>query len=87
MITLLTNQHLLPFRQAVAISRTTTKATLFFLTTYCKRITAVILLPPLRLCPEVQQQCFRARVLRDRMLTSERHGHPLVWSEEPQTHH
>lgn len=46
-------------------------------------------LPPLQVCPKCDNSvgCFRVCVLWDSLLTSNRHGHPLLWSEELETHH
>lgn len=52
-------------------------------------IVLILLLPPLDACPKRNSSvgCFRGRVLRDRLLTSDRHGDPLLWSEELEAHH
>lgn len=96
MISLINNQHLLPFKHSFVFLRRTTNGTLFFLIQILNSnilsdniFTVEILLPPLQVCPKCNNSvgCFRVRVPGDSLLTSDRHGHPLLWSEELETHH
>lgn len=96
MTALINNQHLLPFKHSFVFLITTTNGTLFFLIQILDSnilldnfLTVASPLPSLQVCPKCYSRvgCFRVHVLRDRLLTSDRHGHPLLWSEELETHH
>lgn len=86
-IALINKQHLLPLKHVFVFLRIKTLQTLD--NNLLSFLIVTILLPPLQMCPKCNNtvSCFRVHVLGDSLLTSDRHGHPFLWSEELETHH